>query len=63
MITGSIKNMTEAKWRSHYNEQARFNDLFKDYRTLTDAAQRRELSSAEEAQKRVIEELIDAKLH
>jgi hypothetical protein len=62
MIRGSIKNMTEADWRDHYRHPDNFFTLFKDYRQLRDADQRRELSSAEEAQKRVIEEMIDSKL-
>lgn len=62
MIRGSIKNMTETDWREYYRDTENFFSLFKDYRMLRDAAQRRELSSAEEAQKRVIESIIDEKL-
>ena len=61
MIKGSIKGMTDKLWEAHYDGQ--FYSLFKDYRMLTDAAKRRDLSSSEEAQKRVIEKLIDTKLH
>lgn len=62
MIKGSVKNMTEASWREYYKDSINFYKLFKDYRMLRDAAERRPLSSSEEAQKRVIDELIDNKL-
>lgn len=61
-ITGSIKQMTEARWTAYYTEEGHFYKLFSDYRMLRDIAERRELSSAEEAQKRAIEKLIDGKL-
>ena len=60
MIKGSIKNMTTADWREHYREH--FSDLFKDYQRLRDVQHRRELSSSEMAQMRVITAMIDEKL-
>lgn len=60
MIKGSIKNMTTVDWREYYADH--FYQMFADFKVLRDASKRRELSSAEEAQKRVIEEIIDRKL-
>lgn len=61
-IKGSIKQMTEGRWTAYYTEEGHFYELFSDYKMLRDIAKRRDLSSAEEAQKRAIEKLIDTKL-
>ena len=58
----ATKHWGEESWREFYADPQNFARLFDDYETLKSQEERFDLSSSQEMQKTVIEELIEAKL-